>query len=121
VFGALFVNGACRPVVKSKVPEPVNVTIVVFELPAQDKVTLGSCNDEVPLAMFQNNFVIDSRVLPSPLDAIKVFALTLVTLVSPVPSEIFVNLTAHADAWSFNVCEVTVSAILFFRYSFCKC
>jgi len=29
--------------------------------------------------------------------------------------------TAHADAWSFSVCEVTESAILFFRYSFCKC
>ena len=88
VFAALFVNGACNPVVKSKTPEPLKVAMVVFAPPAtelaQNKVTLGSCNDEVPLDTFQNNFVIDSRVLPSPLDAIKVFALTLVTLVSPV-------------------------------------
>jgi hypothetical protein len=102
VFGALFMNGACRPVVKSTTPEPLKVAIVVFAPPpielAQNKVTLGSIVDEVPFDTFQNNFVIDRRVLPLPSDAIKVFALTLVILVSPVPSEMFVNLTAHADA-----------------------
>ena len=38
-----------------------------------------------------------------------------------VSANTLVNLTAHVDALSFSVCDVTVSAILFFRYSFCKC
>ena len=67
---ALFVSGACRPVVKSKVPEPLNVTIVVFDDPLHNNVTLGSCNDEVPFDTFQNNFVIDNLCeVASPLDA----------------------------------------------------
>jgi hypothetical protein len=119
---ALFVSGQLPAVVKSQKPEPVNVTIVVLDVALQSNVTLGEIVALAPDATDHAILLMLSLCeVPSPVDAIKEFAETLTTFDSPVPSDTLVNLTAHCVALSFSVCDVTVSAILFFRYSFCKC
>jgi hypothetical protein len=116
VFAALFINGHCPSVVRFQYPDPVSVAATVFDdAPFQRIVTLGDIVELVPDATDQNNFVIVNLCVElSPLVAIKELAVIFLTLVSPVPSEMFVSFTAHAEAWSFNTCVVTASAILFY-------
>lgn len=92
---ALLMRGDCPAFVKSQKPEPVRVTIVAGVPPPHVRVTLGDMVDDVPEAIDQNNLVMFSLSVPSPLAATSADASTFVILVSPVPSEMFVNLTAN--------------------------
>ena len=117
VFAVVFTNGVVKFVAKSNVPVPVSIAKVFAPVPPHINLTL-----EFAPAIVQAILLTVNRCdAPSPVDAIKVFALIFLMLASPVPSDSFVNAYAHADAWSFNFVEITESAILFFRYSFCEC
>ena len=94
VFAVVFTNGVVRFVAKSNVPVPVSIANVFEPVPLHINFTLEFAPAIVQAILLTVNLCDEAL----PVDAIKVFALTFLTLVSPVPSDSFVNAYAHADA-----------------------
>ena len=83
VFAVEFVNGDVKFVTKSNEPVPVKTANVLEPVPAHINLTLEFAPAIVQAILLTVNRCDD----PSPVDAIKVFALTFLTLVSPVASD----------------------------------